>query len=188
MQRRLSYFSVILKRTCSLISNPLWKSLGAVLTTAVKNAYDGCPAVITQHLQDAWIGETREGFGEFEAWRKDVLRADKTEGFFFPAPYVFIYTYAVRMCKIDKNYFAKTESIKQWLRQEGNKPCIWTRERQGKLLLGPSCMLSNNCEVEYNGYVIRSQCSLGTCDVASGLSVAHWVHLPLMALLVRDKS
>jgi len=43
-----------------------WKCLGAVLTMAVKNACDGCPAVIMQHLQDVWIAETREGFGEFE--------------------------------------------------------------------------------------------------------------------------
>lgn len=63
----LSYFLVILKRTCSLVSNPLWKSLGAVLTMAVKNACVGCPVVITQHLQDAWIGEAREWSGELEA-------------------------------------------------------------------------------------------------------------------------
>lgn len=47
MKRGLLYFLVILKRTCNLISNPLWKSLGAMLTMAVKNACDGCPAVTT---------------------------------------------------------------------------------------------------------------------------------------------
>lgn len=56
------------------------------------------------------------------------------------------------------------------------------------MLLGPSVLISNHCEVEYNGYLICQQWSLGTCGVASGLSVAHWVHLPLMALLVWDKS
>lgn len=71
--------------------------LGAVLTTAVRNACDDCPAVIMQHLQDARIGETGELFGQSEAWRRDFLRADKIEGLDFPAPYVFTYTCAVCM-------------------------------------------------------------------------------------------
>lgn len=95
-----------------------------MLTVALKNACDGCPAVSMQHLRDVWIGETREVFGEFEAWRKVILRADKTEGFDFPVPYVFIYTYAEGMCKICKDYFAKIESIKRGSRREG-----WTGVR-----------------------------------------------------------
>lgn len=56
-----------LEKDLQLLRNLLWESLRAALTVAVKNACDGCPAVSTQHLRDVLVGETREGFGEFEA-------------------------------------------------------------------------------------------------------------------------
>jgi len=48
------------------------------------------------HLQNAQIGETGE---QSDAWRKNILKADETEGRDFPALYVFTYTCAVCVCK-----------------------------------------------------------------------------------------
>lgn len=60
------------------------------MTYVVKNACGGCPTVVTQHLQGSWVGILGEGFAKFEAWRKDILRADKIEEFDFRDPYAFI--------------------------------------------------------------------------------------------------